>query len=145
MLFLSFPYATSCFLEELYPQIQIEFISFLWIYLEVSSCPYINLSLVINSLFRLPNICLSLLVNPSYIKNIYYTSILVVFNPFNCTLMKQGLNYFNTLSIKNNPIQVTCFIAISNPGPLLVILILIYIRNPLNLQTSPKKYLTNSI
>ena len=34
---------------------------------------------------------------------------------------------------------------VSSPSPLLIILILTYIRNPLNLYTSPLKYLTNSI
>ena len=34
---------------------------------------------------------------------------------------------------------------VSSPSPLLVILILIYIKNPLNLYSSPIKYLTNSI
>ena len=105
----------------------------------------LNLFLAINFLFRLLNIYLSQLVNPFYVKNMYYTFILIVFNPFNCTLVKQGLNYFNILSIKNNPVQITCFIAIGNPGPLLVILILICIRNPLNLQAFSKKCLTNSI
>ena len=94
---------------------------------------FLSLFLVINSLFRLLNICLSQLANPFYIKNIYYISILVVFNLFNCTLVKQGLNHFNTLSVKNNFIQAICFIAVSSPSPLLVILILIYIRNPLSL------------
>ena len=94
---------------------------------------FLSLFLVINSLFRLLNIYLSQLANPSYIKNIYYTSILVVFNLFNCTLVKQGLNHSNTLPVKNNFIQATYFIAVGNPSPLLVILILIYIRNPLSL------------
>ena len=94
---------------------------------------FLSLFLVINSLFRLLNIYLSQLANPFYIKNIYHTFILVVFNPFNCTLVKQGLNHFNALPIKNNSVQVTCFIAISNPSPILIILILIYIRNLLNL------------
>ena len=41
-----------------------------------------------NSLFKLLNIYLSQLANPSHIKNIYCTFILVVFNPFDCTLVK---------------------------------------------------------
>ena len=94
---------------------------------------FLILSLTINSLSKLLNIYLSQLANPSYIKNIYCAFILVVLNPFNCTSVKQGLNHFNTLPIKNNPIQVTCFIAISSPSPLLVISILICIKNPLNL------------
>ena len=94
---------------------------------------FLSLSLVINSLSRLSNICLSQLVNPFYIKNIYYTSILVVFSPFNCTSVRQGLNYFNTLLVKNNLIQAIYFIAVGSPSPLLVILILIYIRNLLSL------------
>ena len=49
---------------------------------------FLSLSLAINSLSRLPNICLSRLANPFYIKNMYRTSILVVFNPFDCTLVK---------------------------------------------------------
>ena len=59
--------------------------------------------------------------------------------------IKQGLNYFNTFPDKNNPIQATYFITVGSPNPLLVILILIYIRNPFNLYTSPLKYLTNGI
>ena len=94
---------------------------------------FLNLSLAINSSSRLLNIYLSQLANPSHIKNIYCTFILVVFSPFNCTLVKQGLNYFNTLPIKNNLIQATCSIAVGNPSPLLIILILICIKNPFNL------------
>ena len=101
-------------------------------------CIFLNLSLATNSSSGLLNIYLSQLANPSYVKNIYYTSILVVPILFSCILVKQGLNHSNTLSIKNNPAQATCFITISSPNPLLIILILICIRNPLNLQTSPK-------
>ena len=94
---------------------------------------FLSLSLAINSLSRLLNIYLSQLANPFYIKNIYYTSILVVLIPFSCILVKQGLNHFNTLPVKNNSIQAIYFITVGSPSPLLVILILIYIRNPLNL------------
>ena len=106
---------------------------------------FLSLFLAINSLSRLLNIYLSWLANPFYIKNIYHTSTLVVFNPFNCTLVRQSLNHSNTLLVKNNPTQATCSIAIGSPSPSLVILILIYVRNPLNLQASPKKYSTNGI
>ena len=98
----------------------------------------LSLFLDINSLSRLLNIYLSQLTNPFYIKNMYRASILVVFNPFSYTLVRQGLNHSNTLLVKNNPAQATCFITVGSPNPLLVILILIYIRNPLNLQASPK-------
>ena len=108
-------------------------------------CMFSSLFLVINSSSRLLNIYLSQLANPSHIKNIYRTFILVVPILFSCILVKQGLNYFNTLSIKNNPVQATYSITISSPSPLLVILILICIRNPFNLQAFPKKYSTNSI
>ena len=97
-----------------------------------------NLSLATDSSSRLLNICLSQLVNPFYIKNIYHTFILVVFSPFIYTSVRQGLNYSNTLSVKNNSAQAICFIAIDNPSLLLVILILICVRNPFNLQTSPE-------
>ena len=95
---------------------------------------FLSLFLAINSLSRLLNIRLSQLVNPFYIKNMYHIFILVVFNPYNYTLVKQGLNHFNTLSVKNNPAQAIYFIAVGSPSPLLTILILIYIRNSLNLQ-----------
>ena len=104
-----------------------------------------SLSLAINSSSRLLNIYLSRLANPSYVKNMYYTSILVVPILFSYILVRQGLNYFNTLPIKNNSVQAIYFITIGSPSPSLIILILIYIRNPLNLQASPEKYLTNSI
>ena len=64
---------------------------------------------------------------------------------FSYTFIKQGLNYSNTLSNKYNPAQAIYFITVSSPGPLLIILILTYIRNPLNLYTSPLNYLTNGI
>ena len=59
--------------------------------------------------------------------------------------IKQGLNYFNTLPNKYNPTQATYFIIVGNPSPLLIILILTYIRNPFNLYTSPLKRLTDGI
>ena len=49
---------------------------------------FLSLSLVINSLSRLLNIYLSQLANPFYIKNIYHTFILIVFNPFIYILVK---------------------------------------------------------
>ena len=94
---------------------------------------FLNLSLATNSSSRLLNIYLSQLVNPFYIKNIYCASILVVLILFSCILVKQGLNYSNTFPIKNNFIQAIYFITISSFSPLLVILILIYIRNFFNL------------
>ena len=106
---------------------------------------FFNLSSATNSSSGLLNIYLSQLVNPFYIKNIYYTSTLVVLILFSCILVKQGLNYFNTLPDKNNFVQAIYFITVGSPSPLLVILILIYVRNPLNLQASPKKFLINSI
>ena len=106
---------------------------------------FFNLSLAINSSSRLPNICLSQLANPSYVENIYRASTLVVPIPFSYISVKQGLNHSNTLPIKNNPAQAIYSITVGSPGPLLVILILICVRNPLNLQTSPEKRLTDGI
>ena len=94
---------------------------------------FLNLFLAINSSSRLLNICLSQLANLSYIKNIYHAFILVVLIPFSCISVKQGLNHSNTLPIKNNPVQATYFMTIGSSSPLLVILILIYVRNLLNL------------
>ena len=65
--------------------------------------------------------------------------------PFSYISVKQGLNYSNALPSKNNPAQATCFIIISSPSPLLVILILTYIRNPLNLYTFLLKRSTDGI
>ena len=59
--------------------------------------------------------------------------------------VKQGLNYFNTFFNKYNPIQATYFITVGSPSPLLIILILIYMRNPFNLYTSLLKRLTDGI
>ena len=92
-------------------------------------CKFLNLFLATNSSSKLLNIYLSQLINPSYVKNMYHTSILVVLIPFSCILVKQGLNHSNTLFNKNNPVQATYFITISSPSPLLVILILICVRN----------------
>ena len=106
---------------------------------------FLSLFLATDFSFRLLNIYLNQLINLFYIKNIYYISILIILILFSCILVRQGLNYFNTLPIKNNSAQATYFITVGSPSSLLVILILIYIRNPLNLQASPKKYSTNSI
>ena len=65
--------------------------------------------------------------------------------PFAYISIKQGLNHSNTLPNKYNPVQATYFITVGSPGPLLIILILTYIRNPLNLYTFLLKYLTNGI
>ena len=65
--------------------------------------------------------------------------------PFTYISVRQGLNYFNTFPNKYNPVQATYFIIVGSSGPLLMILILTYIKNPLNLYTSPLKRLTNSI
>ena len=65
--------------------------------------------------------------------------------PFFYIFIRQGLNYSNTLPNKNNPAQAIYFITIGSPSPLLVILILTYVRNPFSLYTSPLKCLTNGI
>ena len=65
--------------------------------------------------------------------------------PFTYIFIKQGLNYSNAFPNKYNPIQAICFITVGSPNPLLIILILTYIRNPLNLYISPLKYLTDGI
>ena len=64
---------------------------------------------------------------------------------FSYISIKQGLNYFNTLPNKYNPAQATYFITVDSPSPLLMILILTYIKNPFNLYTSLLKCLTNGI
>ena len=65
--------------------------------------------------------------------------------PFFYILVRQGLNHSNTFPNKNNPVKAIYFITISGPGFLLIILILIYIKNPLSLYTFLAKHLTNSI
>ena len=65
--------------------------------------------------------------------------------PFAYISVKQGLNHSNTLPNKYNPIQATYYITVNSSSPLLTILILIYIKNPLNLYTSPLNYLTDGI
>ena len=64
---------------------------------------------------------------------------------FACIFVRQGLNYSNTFPNKYNPAQAIYFIIVGSPSPLLMILILTYIRNPLNLYTSPLNYLTDGI
>ena len=64
---------------------------------------------------------------------------------FSCISVRQGLNYFNTFPDKYNPAQAIYFITVGKPGPLLIILILTYMRNPFNLYTFPLNYLTNGI
>ena len=105
---------------------------------DVVCCIFSSLFLATNSSFRLLNICLSQLANPFYIKNMYYAFILVVLIPFSCILVRQSLNHSNTLPVKNNLVQAICFMTVSSPNPLLVILILICVRNFFNLQASPE-------
>ena len=112
---------------------------------EVVCYIFSNLSLATNSSSGLLNICLSQLANPSHVKNMYRTSTLVVPILFSCISVRQGLNHSNTFPVKNNPVQATYSMTVGSPGPLLVILILIYVKNPLNLWASPKKRSTNSI
>ena len=64
---------------------------------------------------------------------------------FSYISIRQGLNHFSAFPNKNNPVQAIYFITVSSPGPLLVILILTYVKNPLNLYTSLLKYLTAGI
>ena len=76
----------------------------------------------------------------------YYISELVIVSPFNCISIKQNLNHFNTyFNKKKNLIQAICSINISKPSPLLIILILTYIRNPFSLSLSPLNLLINGI
>ena len=65
--------------------------------------------------------------------------------PFFYIFVRQGLNHSNTLPNKYNPTQATYFIIVNSPSPLLIILILTYIRNPFSLYTSVLKRLTNGI
>ena len=65
--------------------------------------------------------------------------------PFAYISVKQGLNYSNALPNKYNLVQATYFIIVGSPSPLLTILILTCVRNPLNLYTSPLNCLTNGI
>ena len=65
--------------------------------------------------------------------------------PFSYISVRQGLNYSNTFPDKYNPIQAICSITVGSPSPLLMILILTYIRNPFNLYTSPLNRLTDGI
>ena len=65
--------------------------------------------------------------------------------PFAYISVKQGLNHSNTLPDKYNPVQATYSITVGSLGPLLIILILTYIRNPFNLYASPLNHLTDGI
>ena len=65
--------------------------------------------------------------------------------PFFYISIRQGLNYSNTLLNNYYSVQATYFIIVNSPGPLLIILILTYIKNPLNLYTSLLNRLTDGI
>ena len=108
-------------------------------------CIILSLFLAINSSLGLLNIYIIYLQNSSYNKNMYYTFQLIVVKPFSYISVRQGLNYVNTLPNKNNPVQAIYFITVSSFNSLLVILILIYIKNPLSLYGFSTKYLTDSI
>jgi hypothetical protein len=58
----------------------------------------------IASAFKSPYICVSLFVNPSYIKNIYLTSLFLVDKLLALYFTKYSLNHLNTYPARNNPI-----------------------------------------
>ena len=91
-----------------------------------------------------PNMYISLSTNPPQLKNKYFTSRLVDVMPFNCTLVRYNLNYFNALPVRNNPAYATWSIAIGNFTPSCVILKCICIRNLLSLNLSPANRSINS-
>ena len=69
----------------------------------------------------------------------------MVYILFTYISIKYGLNYFNALPSKNNPIYATWSNTIGNFKPSFYILSLIYIRNPLSFDLLPKNRLINGI
>ena len=63
---------------------------------------------------------------------------------FNCTSVRQGLNYLSALPVRNNPVYTTWSINIGNFAPFCVTLKCIYVRNPLSFNLSPANYLIDS-
>jgi hypothetical protein len=49
-------------------------------------------------------ICVSLFINPSYIKNMYFTLLFLVNNLLALYFVKYSLNHLSTYPVRNNPI-----------------------------------------
>jgi hypothetical protein len=67
----------------------------------ISSC---SLYSAIASIFKSLYICVSLFINPFYIKNIYLTLLFLVNSLLASYSAKYGLNYLSIYPARNNPV-----------------------------------------
>ena len=84
----------------------------------ISSC---NLYLAITIALGLLYIYISLLQNPSQLKNMYFTLLFLVVKLLALYSIKYGLNYLSIYPVKNNPAYATQSATIGNFTPLCLI------------------------
>src|SRR5580692_9858419 len=94
---------------------------------------FCNLCLAVIITSGLLYIYISLLQNPSQLKNIYFTLLFLVIKLLALYSIKYGLNYLNIYPIKNSPVYATWSTTIGNFTPLCLIFSFIWVKNPLNL------------
>ena len=96
----------------------------------MSSCNlYSAITITLKSLY----ICVSLLQNPSQLKNIYFILLFLVVKLLALYSVKYGLNYLSIYSVKNNSVYATWSATIGNFIPLYLIFSFIWVKNPLSL------------
>ena len=90
-------------------------------------------------------IYISLLQNPSQLKNIYFTLLFLVVKLLALYFIKYSLNYLSVYPVKNNPVYTTWSTIIDNFTLLCLIFSFIWVKNPLNLAFSPLNLLIDGI
>ena len=80
-----------------------------------------NLYLAVTIALGLLYICISLLQNPSQLKNMYFTLLFLVIKLLALYSVKYNLNYLSAYPVKNNPAYATQSTTIGNFTPLCLI------------------------
>ena len=88
---------------------------------------------------------MSLLQNPSQLKNMYFTLLFLVIKLLALYSVKYGLNYLSIYPVKNNPAYTTWSTTIGNFTLLCLIFSFIWIKNPLNLAFLLLNFSTNGV
>ena len=94
---------------------------------------FCNLCLAIIITLGLLYIYISLLQNPSQLKNMYFILLFLVIKLLALYSIKYGLNYLSVYPVKNNPVYATWSAIIGNFIPLCLIFSFIWVKNPLSL------------
>ena len=106
---------------------------------------FYNLRLAVIVISGLLYIYISLLQNPSQLKNMYFTLLFLVIKLLALYSVKYSLNYLSVYPIKNSPVYATWSTTNNNFTPSCLIFSFIQVKNPLNLAFSPLNFLINGI